>query len=76
MFLDGTDTKPKPKQTTIEPPKPVAISRVQAVVQETKKSNASDREKRIFEFAGEKIVVENNVIKEKIKIDESSSTGR
>ncbi|CAG9561326.1 unnamed protein product [Danaus chrysippus] len=31
-----------------------------------------EREKRIFEFAGETIVVENNVIKEKIKTDEKT----
>ncbi|KAL4712032.1 hypothetical protein ACJJTC_003699 [Scirpophaga incertulas] len=33
--------------------------------------DSKDRERRIFEFAGETIVVENNVIKEKIKVSES-----
>lgn len=75
MFLDGTDTKPKPKQPTKESPKPVAISK--AVVQEAKKNDVNDREKRIFEFAGETIVVEHNMIKEKIKNDANAtpSTG-
>lgn len=77
-FLEGTDTKPKPSATvtssTIEPPKTVAK-------EETSKKAASstsddkEREKRIFEFAGETIVVENNKIKEKIKTADSPATG-
>lgn len=71
MFLDGTDTKPKPKEPSKEPPKAVAVKKV-----EVKKVDTSDRDKRIFEFAGETIVVENNVIKERIKTEDSPSTGK
>ncbi|XP_059053790.1 craniofacial development protein 1 [Achroia grisella] len=88
-FLDGTDTKPKP---TCQPTKTNANSIVDNAVKQPsgsfKGSNDDEkaRERRIFEFAGETIVVENNVIKEKInsaespaaasKLDGPSSRGR
>ncbi|KOB68307.1 putative GTP-binding protein, partial [Operophtera brumata] len=43
MFLDGTDTKPKPKEPSKETPKPVVVEKV-----EVKKLDTSDRDKRIF----------------------------
>lgn len=78
-FLEGTDTKPKsaPKET-------VSNSNIQAATstpdankstKEVKSDDAKERERRIFEFAGETIVVENNVIKEKIKTADSPATG-
>ncbi|KAM3966220.1 craniofacial development protein 1-like [Aphomia sociella] len=85
MFLDGTDNKPKttPKQNTSitsKPTKPivnnVVDNKVKATSRESKESNEDDkaRERRIFEFAGETIVVENNVIKEKVKTSESPAS--
>lgn len=77
MFLDGTDSKPKAKETkVIEPVKP-EVSKDKIETKEVKKNSEDDkaRERRIFEFAGETIVVENNVIKEKIKTAESPATG-
>ncbi|XP_028167818.1 nucleolar GTP-binding protein 2 [Ostrinia furnacalis] len=78
-FLEGTDSKPKPtanvSSTNNEPVKPV----VDKVKPETKVENTNDdkaREKRIFEFAGETIVVENNVIKEKIKTAEAPASAK
>ncbi|XP_075979165.1 yeti [Anticarsia gemmatalis] len=77
-FLEGTDTKPKPaaKQTTatVEPSKPVAV-KADPPKKQTPADDNKAREQRIFEFAGETIVVENNKIKEKIKTAESPATG-
>lgn len=76
-FLEGTDTKSRPttKETSsvLETPKP---NKVDAIRVETSNkiippSNDKTREQRIFEFAGETIVVENNKIKEKIKTAEN-----
>nr|XP_032520818.1 nucleolar GTP-binding protein 2 [Danaus plexippus plexippus] len=53
------------KPETILPPKNNI-----SVKNDTKQDG--EREKRIFEFAGETIVVENNVIKEKIKTEEKA----
>lgn len=76
-FLDGTDTKPKPKETLIQTDKPIPVHS-KDIAKNTKQTKEDDkeREKRIFEFAGETIVVENNVIKEKIKTPESSGAGK
>uniref|UniRef100_A0A1E1W1C1 Craniofacial development protein 1 n=2 Tax=Pectinophora gossypiella TaxID=13191 RepID=A0A1E1W1C1_PECGO len=68
-FLEGTDTKPKPKVSAIaEAPKPT-VSTIKPQTADVKQNKEDDkaRERRIFEFAGETIVVENNIIKEKIK---------
>lgn len=75
-FLEGTDTKPKSKQTTstVETPKPVA-NKVDSPKKEATSNDDKAREQRIFEFAGETIVVENNKIKEKIKTAESPAAG-
>lgn len=78
MFLDGTDTKPKAK---VEPATPKLESAVKEPIKpaENGKTNtkvdAKSKETKIFEFAGETIVVENNVIKEKIKTSESKASG-
>lgn len=76
MFLDGTDTKPKatPKET---PTVAQAAKIVEKPKTQAKTDNDDDkaRERRIFEFAGETIVVENNVIKEKVKTAASVATG-
>ncbi|XP_063828249.1 nucleolar GTP-binding protein 2 [Ostrinia nubilalis] len=78
-FLEGTDSKPKPtanvSSTNNETVKPV----VDKAKPETKVENTNDdkaREKLIFEFAGETIVVENNVIKEKIKTAEAPASAK
>lgn len=75
-FLEGTDTKPKSKEAPLQSDTPIPAHRKD--VQSTKQTQEDDkeRERRIFEFAGETIVVENNVIKEKIKTDESPVTGK
>ncbi|XP_047516772.1 nucleolar GTP-binding protein 2 isoform X2 [Pieris napi] len=76
QFLEGTDSKPKSKTEEI-------VTQPEKVVQkdiESKKSDTSssqsdnEREKRIFEFAGETIVVENNVIKERVKTAEKPAS--
>lgn len=77
-FLEGTDTKPKPvtKESNTQP-----LDKVNEIKKEDdgenikKKLDDKDKEKRIFEFAGETIVVENNTIKEKIKTPETADTG-
>ncbi|CAH0694057.1 unnamed protein product [Spodoptera exigua] len=78
-FLEGTDTKPKPTATvtssTIETPKTVAKEETAKKVVSSTSDDDKAREKRIFEFAGETIVVENNKIKEKIKTADSPATG-
>lgn len=76
-FLDGTDTKPKAKELTSQPEKPVPIDS-KDIPKNTKqtKDDEKERERRIFEFAGETIVVEDNVIKEKIKTTESGAAGK
>lgn len=84
MFLEGTDTKPKPaaKETnSSEPVKPTAVadtSQEKPLTKHTTDKKSEDdkaRERRIFEFAGETIVVENNVIKERIKTADSPAAG-
>ncbi|XP_060802576.1 uncharacterized protein LOC106135185 [Amyelois transitella] len=82
-FLEGTDTKPKaaPKTLMTASAKPPVIEdtkKNKETAKEKEKPEEDDkaRERRIFEFAGETIVVENNVIKEKIKTAESPGTGR
>ncbi|XP_026316808.1 nucleolar GTP-binding protein 2 [Hyposmocoma kahamanoa] len=71
-FLEGTDTKPKPKETSIQKDEPIPVhSNDIAKNTNQTKDDEKERERRIFEFAGETIVVENNVIKEKIKATES-----
>lgn len=77
-FLEGTD---KPKTTTkaasthVEPAKAVVKDTPATNTVKQNKDESDAREKRIFEFAGETIVVENNVIKEKIKTVEAPSSG-
>lgn len=76
-FLEGTDTKPKPKETSIQMDKPIPVhSNDIAKNTNQTKDDEKERERRIFEFAGETIVVENNVIKEKIKATESPVAGK
>lgn len=87
MFLDGTDTKPKAKvepatpkleSAVKEPIKPAENGKTNTKVEESslkKPDDAKSKETKIFEFAGETIVVENNVIKEKIKTSESKASG-
>lgn len=74
-FLEGTDTKPKEALLQTDKPTP---AHSKDIVKDTKQTKEDDkeRERRIFEFAGETIVVENNVIKEKIKSDESPVAGK
>lgn len=75
-FLEGTDTKPKPKETSLQMDKSVPVhSKDIAKNAKQTKEDDKERERRIFEFAGETIVVENNVIKEKIKAAESPVPG-
>lgn len=80
MFLEGTDTKPKStnNKTETQPTKVITKFDNTLPSKNTKTTTESDKEKerRIFEFAGETIVVENNVIKEKIKTTESSPSGK
>lgn len=80
-FLEGTDTKPKPNTTNSHTDMPLSKSTLETnksapLIKAVNKNieNDKEREKRIFEFAGETIVVEDNVIKEKIKASESSSS--
>ncbi|XP_011564122.3 nucleolar GTP-binding protein 2 [Plutella xylostella] len=81
MFLDGTDTvkKPAPKETNVpkEPAKPTVDGKKDKVNVTSSKSeeDAKAKERRIFEFAGETIVVEDNVIKEKIKTPVAAAAG-
>ncbi|XP_034831172.1 uncharacterized protein Ns2 [Maniola hyperantus] len=76
-FLEGTDTKPKCKKSE---PSPMLTIKSDSDVEPTQanvskdKEDDKEREKRIFEFAGETIVVENNMIKEKIKTPETTAT--
>ncbi|KAI5637100.1 bucentaur or craniofacial development domain-containing protein [Phthorimaea operculella] len=72
-FLEGTDTKPKPKEPIkIESAKPTTQDKPATSTVQQNKEDEKARERRIFEFAGETIVVENDVIKEKIKTDGAS----
>ncbi|CAG4947207.1 unnamed protein product [Parnassius apollo] len=78
-FLEGTDTKPKSsiKDSHSETKPTHSSAECDKGIQLSKNSNRDiesdkERERRIFEFAGETIIVENNVIKEKIKAAESS----
>lgn len=77
MFLEGTDSKPKPTSTvtssSINASKSI-VSKTEIPKKDVPKSDDQAREKRIFEFAGETIVVENNTIKEKIKTADSPAT--
>lgn len=81
-FLEGTDTILKPKVTesnnTTKPiennQKESSNNTINKNIKE--KEDDKEREKRIFEFAGETIVVENNVIKEKIKTSDNKATGK
>lgn len=81
MFLDGTDTvkKPAPKETNVpkEPTKPTVDEKKDKVNVTSSKpeEDAKAKERRIFEFAGETIVVEDNVIKEKIKTPVAAAAG-
>lgn len=76
-FLEGTDTKPKPKELASQSEKPVSVdSKDNSKSTKQTKDDQIERERRIFEFAGETIVVEDNVIKEKIKTAESPAAGR
>ncbi|CAH2217192.1 jg2774 [Pararge aegeria aegeria] len=76
-FLEGTDTKPKSTITESNTVKPAQSS---TNIPEAKKLSAKEkeddkeRERRIFEFAGETVVVENNVIKERIKTTEGAAS--
>ncbi|XP_072947680.1 craniofacial development protein 1 [Epargyreus clarus] len=76
-FLEGTDTKPKSTTQNTTPSQTTAVTPSKAVTatknDTSKIDDNKEREKRIFEFAGETIVVENDVIKEKIKSTDSSS---
>lgn len=76
-FLEGTDTKPKPKETSLQIDKSIPVHSKDTAknAKQTKEDN-KERERRIFEFAGETIVVEKNVIKEKIKAAESPVPGK
>ncbi|VVD03208.1 unnamed protein product [Leptidea sinapis] len=72
-FLEGTDSKPKPKVE--EPVSSTKLSdgdkKGDSKVTKQDSNSEKEREKRIFEFAGETIIVENNVIKDKIKTAEA-----
>lgn len=77
LFLEGTDSKAKPTSTVTSSSidtKPV-VSNTEIAKKDVPKSDDQAREKRIFEFAGETIVVENNTIKEKIKTADSPAIG-
>ncbi|KAG6444788.1 hypothetical protein O3G_MSEX003583 [Manduca sexta] len=67
-FLEGTDSKPKAKESNI-PKDPIKTVVKEEKPQTSTKHNddLKEKERRIFEFAGETIIVENNVIKEKMK---------
>lgn len=79
-FLEGTDTKPK-KNNIVN----VTQAKTQGKIDDKPKEKTSDsvkkaneeRERRIFEFAGETVVVEDNIIKETIpkKLDTDTATG-
>ncbi|CAK1545003.1 unnamed protein product [Leptosia nina] len=77
-FLEGTDSKPKQKteETTVIPNKKDERDSDKDKTKLNKPVTESDkdRERRIFEFAGETIVVENNVIKEKVKTSEKPAS--
>ncbi|GBP18998.1 Craniofacial development protein 1 [Eumeta japonica] len=73
-FLEGTDTIPKTisKQNNtdnFDAELNTKIKETNTPMTTQNKVDKESREQRIFEFAGETIVVENNVIKEKIKTD-------
>lgn len=81
-FLEGTDTKPKSTSqesnnvvTKSTENKLTLVSNTNVNKTQAEKEDNKEREKRIFEFAGETIVVENNVIKEKIKATDTPATG-
>lgn len=79
-FLDGTDTKTKSPLTNHVTSNTTASSvnsnNTTPIQKNVNKGNdEKEREKRIFEFAGETIVVENNVIKEKIPSKSTNSSG-
>lgn len=76
-FLEGTDTKPKSvvKQNDSNIDESKGVKKEEAPKKFAASSNDDKaREQRIFEFAGETIVVENNKIKEKIKTADSPAT--
>lgn len=76
-FLEGTDTKPKSvvKQNDSNIDESKSVKKEEAPKKFAASSNDDKaREQRIFEFAGETIVVENNKIKEKIKTADSPAT--
>ncbi|CAD0200905.1 unnamed protein product [Chrysodeixis includens] len=70
-FLEGTDSKPKATSTVTSSATNTIVNKETVKKDEPKKNDDQAREKRIFEFAGETIVVENNKIKEKIKTADS-----
>lgn len=76
-FLEGTDTKPKNKANDLSTPKPAQQTEIITSKTPANVDDEKSREKRIFEFAGEKIVVENNEIAETLPAnsDEHSSEG-
>ena len=80
-FLEGTDTKPKSTSKesnhviSEEKSQTLECSNITLNKNIKEKEDSEEREKRIFEFAGETIVVENNVIKEKIKTADTPATG-
>ncbi|CAB3220077.1 unnamed protein product [Arctia plantaginis] len=77
-FLEGTDTKPrsvvKENNSNIEASKSVVNKEETPEKAAATSNDDKAREQRIFEFAGETIVVENNKIKEKIKTADSPAT--
>lgn len=76
-FLEGTDTKPKPQKLMSSNEHVIPLANQDKLrVDDKQKDDAKEREKKIFEFAGETIVVENNVIKERIKSDDKISEGK
>ncbi|XP_023946672.2 uncharacterized protein LOC112052020 [Bicyclus anynana] len=80
-FLEGTDTKPKPKISESNASQATKSSNdvlesAKATVSTKNKEDDKEREKRIFEFAGETVVVENNMIKERIKTGESATVSK
>ncbi|XP_068618748.1 uncharacterized protein Ns2 [Battus philenor] len=82
MFLEGTETKTKSSKSevpiqetksTAGCDKTISVKSISSPENFKPNTNSDkERERRIFEFAGETIVVENNVIKEKIKTNETS----
>ncbi|XP_063363666.1 uncharacterized protein LOC134652413 [Cydia amplana] len=79
-FLAGTGSASKTpaKETSVKAGKSETPNKVAETKPQAKASSIQDeikaREQRIFQFAGETIVVENNIIKEKIKTAEAPAT--